>query len=172
MPVIQTAVGTLSGPHLFDPIERAKGSPDPIYSAVLLFQAEQVKSRAYHALLEAVEDIARASFPKGVLGKSIVSPFHDTHEKDNLPPGYDVFISAWSKRKPGVVDHARNDILDSDKVWPGQRARFAVYPFSWKNSGRRGVSLGLHHVQIVRSRGLKRLDGRVPAKEAFDDEYG
>ena len=121
MPVIQTAVGTLSGPHLIEPIERATGNPDPIYSAILLFHAEQVKSPAYQALFEAVEDIARASFPKGVLGKSIVSPFHDTHEKDNFPPGYDVFISAWSKQKPGVVDHARDDILDSGRSGPASR---------------------------------------------------
>ena len=38
-------------------------------------------------------------------------------------------------------------------------------------SRRRGVSLGLQHVQIVKSEGLKRLDGRKPPEESFDNEY-
>jgi hypothetical protein len=177
MPAIQTAVGTLSYPHLFKPAARSKapavgGVEVPkVYSAVLLFDAKQIKSTAYRILVDAVEDLVRTSFPKGILGKSIRSPFRDCDEKENFPDGYETFISAWSNEKPGVVDNQREDILDSGDVWAGQWARFAVAPFSYENSGNRGVSFYLHHVQIVRSEGLKRLDGRKAAQESFDKEY-
>jgi hypothetical protein len=171
MPAFQTAVGTLSYPHLFKPREKAKDKTEKVYSAVLLFDAKQMKSPPYQALVRAVEDLARTSFPKGILGKSLRTPFRDAHEKENFPDEYDVFINAWSNEKPGIVDAQRNDIFDSGDVWPGQQARFVVAPFTYENSGNKGVSLYLHHVQIVRSEGLKRLDNRKPAKEAFDDEY-
>ena len=171
MPAIQTAVGTLSYPHLFKPRERAKGATDKVYSAVLLFDAKQMKTPPYLALVKTVEDLARTSFPKAILGKSIRTPFRNCDEKENFPPEYDTFISAWSNEKPGLVDNARQDIVDSGEVWPGQWARFVVAPFAYENSGNRGVSFYLHHVQIVRSEGLQRLDGRKAARKSFDDEY-
>jgi hypothetical protein len=171
MSTLQTAVGTLSYPHLFKPREKAKGATEKVYSAVLLFDAKQVKSPQYQAMVKEVENLARTAFPKGILGRSLRTPFRDAHEKDNFPPEYDVFINAWSNEKPGIVDAQRNDIFDSGEIWPGQQARFVIAPFTYENSGNKGVSFYLHHVQIVRSEGCKRLDNRKSAQEAFDAEY-
>lgn len=171
MPAIQTPVGTLSYPHLFKPREKFEGATEKVYSAVLLFTAQQLKSPQMKELRDVVEDMARTAFPKLILGKSCKTPFRNAKEKENFPEEYEVFINAWSNEKPGVVDAARNDIFDSGEVWPGQHARLAVAPFSYENSGNKGVSFYLHHVQIVRSEGLKRLDGKKPPKDTFDDEF-
>jgi hypothetical protein len=171
MPAIQTPVGTLSYPHLFKPRERFKGATEKVYSAVLLFTPANMKSPPMKALRDEVDSLARTAFPKLILGKTVRSPFRVAAEKENIPEEYEIFINAWSNEKPGVVDAARQDIMDSNDVWPGQHARFVLAPFSYENSGNKGVSFYLHHVQIVRSEGLKRLDGRKAAKDAFDDEY-
>jgi hypothetical protein len=173
MAVIKTPVGTLSYPTFYAPRERAKGNGEKVYSGVLLFTEQTMKGEAYKSMVKAVEELARSSFPKLLLGKSVRSPFRRCDEKgeDNpFPPEYVTFINAWSKSKPGVVDNARNDILDSNDVWPGQMARFAISPFAYDQQGNKGVSFGLENVQIVKSAGLKRLDGRKAAADRFDDD--
>jgi hypothetical protein len=171
MAALQTPVGTLSFPSLFKPREKVKGSTEKVFSAMLLYTPQQMKSPAMKPLRDAVEALAREKFPKLILGKSIRSPFRDTEEAEWAPDEYELFINAWSNEKPGVVDAARNEILDSGDVWGGQHARMVVAPFAYENSGNKGVSFYLHHVQIVRSEGLKRLDNRKPAREAFDGEF-
>jgi hypothetical protein len=171
MPVLQTPVGTLSYPHLYKARPKAEGSPDLVFSTVLLFDDRQMKAPTFKPFMAAVEEFARQAYPKLILGKGLISPFRDCDEKENFPKEYRMFFNAWSKVQPGVVDNARNHINDSNEVWAGQYARLSVNPFAWEHSGRKGISLGLQHVQIVKSEGLKRLDGRKPPEESFDDEY-
>ena len=171
MPAIQTCVGTLSYPHLYKARPRAEGNPELVYSCVLLLSPQQMKSPSYKAMRTAIDEFAKASFPKLILGKGLVSPFRSCDEKENFPEEYDLFFNAWSKNQPGVVDNARNRINDSNEVWAGQHARLFINPFAWEHSGKKGISLGLQHVQIVKSEGLKRLDGRKPPEELFDDEF-
>ena len=97
-------------------------------------------------------------------------PFRDAGDKTY--EGYrkgDTYVSPWSKNKPGIVDARRQDILLPEEVWSGQLARANVTPFAWAHSGRKGVSLGLNHLQIIESTGRQRLDGRPTAGSAFDD---
>jgi hypothetical protein len=173
MSVIKTPVGTLSYPNFYAPRERVQGNGEKVYSGVLLFTPQHMKSEQYKDMMQAIEELSRKSFPKLLLGKSVRSPIRrcDEKEDDNpFPPEYEVFINAWSKQKPGVVDNSRNDILDSDSIWAGQWARFAVSPFAYDKQGNKGISFGLENVQIVRSAGLKRLDGRKAAADRFDDD--
>jgi hypothetical protein len=171
MPALQTPVGTLSYPHLYKARPRAEGNPEMVFSTVLLFDEKQMKAPSYAAFRKAVDDFAKQAFPKLILGKGLVSPFRNCDEKENFPPEYKIFFNSWSKQQPGVVDNARNRINDSNEVWAGQHARLFVNPFAWEHSGKKGISLGLQHVQIVKSEGLKRLDGRKPPEESFDDEF-
>jgi len=72
-------------------------------------------------------------------------------------------------KQPGVVDASREDILLPEEVWSGQLVRANVVPFAWTHTGRRGVSFGLNHLQVIQSEGRQRLDGRPSAGSAFDD---
>ena len=171
MATLQSPVVTLSYPHLFVPRPKAEGSPDLVYSAVGLLNPAQMKSPAWAALQAAVEAESLRAFPKLLLGKGVKSPFNSTEDRENFPKEYKTFFNCWSKVRPGIVDTGRNHILDANEVWAGQYVRFSLNPFAWEHTGKKGVSLGLNHVQIIKSEGLKRLDGRKPVEEAFDDEY-
>jgi hypothetical protein len=88
-----------------------------------------------------------------------------------LGDGYqcrDVYISPWSKNKPGIVDKNREDILLPEEVWSGQLVRANVVPFAWTHTGKKGVSFGLNHIQVIESEGRQRLAGRPSAGSAFD----
>jgi hypothetical protein len=121
--------------------------------------------------MKACEAAALDMFPKGKFGKTIRSPFRSADEKEGVPEGIVLFINPWCKEKPGIIDARKQDIYDAGDVWAGQLCRFSVAPFAYENSGNKGVSLYLHNVQILKSAGMARIDGRKSAKDTFDDEY-
>ncbi len=170
MTALNTPYATLSFASIFTPRPRAEGGA-PVYSCSLIFDQKAQKSPAYKALVDACVQAARKEFGDNVNLKTIKMPFRDAGEKayDGYHPG-DTYISPWSKNKPGVVDADREDILLPEQVWSGQLVRANVVPFAWNHSASgKGVSFGLNHLQVVKSEGRQRLDGRPSAGSAFDD---
>lgn len=169
MATINTPYATLSFVNAFTPRPRAEGG-EPVYSCSLLFDPEQQKSPQYKALKEACSAAARKEWGDNINLKTIQMPFRDAGEKAYA--GYnkgDFYVSPWSKNKPGVVDANRQDVLLPEEVWSGQLVRANVTPFAWAHSGKKGVSFGLNHLQIIQSKDRQRLDGRPSASSAFDD---
>lgn len=169
MTAINTPYATLSFANIFTPRPRAE-SGEPVYSCSLLFDPQQQKSSAYKALKDACVAAARKQFGDNVNLKTVQMPFRDAGEKsyDGYHAG-DTFISPWSKNKPGIVNREREDILLPEEVWSGQLVRANVVPFAWTHTGRKGVSFGLNHLQVIQSEGRQRLDGRPTPGSAFDD---
>lgn len=170
MSSLNTPYGVLSFPSLFQPKPRADGG-DPVYSAVIIFSPAQQQNAAYKALQDACISAAKEEWGDRVNLKELKMPFRDAGEKAGQWGGFEVghtFLSPWSKSRPGIVNSQRQDVLLPEEVWGGQLVRMNVSPFAWMNSGRKGVSFGLNHVQIVRT-DTPRLDGRGSASSAFDD---
>jgi hypothetical protein len=142
MNAINTPYATLSFQNIFTPRPRAESGP-AVYSCSLIFDPAQQKSPQYKAMQDACIAAARKEWG------------------DNISP--------WSKNKPGVVDVNRQDVLLPEEVWSGQLVRANITPFAWTHTGKKGVSFGLNHIQIIQSEGRQRLDGRPTAKAAFDD---
>jgi hypothetical protein len=165
---LNTPYATLSFANIFTPRPRSEGG-EPVYSCSLIFDPTQQKSPKYKAMKDACDAAARAEFGDKIDLKSVKMPFRDAAEKsyDGYHPGH-TYISPWSKNKPGVVDASGEPVLLPDEVWSGQLVRANVSPFAWTHSGKKGVSIGLNHLQIVKSEGQQRLDGR-PSVNVFDD---
>jgi Protein of unknown function (DUF2815) len=165
---LNTPPGILSFFNGFTPRVRVDGPA--VYSCSVIFPPREQKSEAYLALEEAVEEAWRKMFGATASKKGAMMPFKDAGEKsyDGYLPGH-TYISPWSKQKPGIVNAQREDILLPEEVWSGQLVRANVSPFAWSRSGKRGVSFGWNHLQIIKSEGCRRLDGRPKAGDAFDD---
>jgi Enterobacter phage Enc34, ssDNA-binding protein len=177
MASIRTPFGVLSFPNLFSPRPRAPGG-EPVYNCSLLFDENAQRDPAYKALKRAVqEEIDDKCGPGKSRDAQFMSrlrlPFRPTSEKQyngyDIPNG--VFISPWSKMKPGLVDAMRNEILVPEDIWPGQLVRATVSPFYYNISGNQGVSFALNNLQVCRTDG-PRLDGRKKATEDFPDYDG
>jgi hypothetical protein len=168
MASLNTPYGTLSFPQLFQPRPRAEGA-EPVYSAAIIFNPAQQKTPQFKALQDGCILAAREKWGDKLDMKSVKMPFRDAGEKDyeGYEPGH-VFINPWSKNKPGIVNAQRQDVLLPGDVWAGQLVRFNVTPFAWLNSGKKGVSFGLNHVQLVKI-DTPRIDGRASAEKSFDD---
>jgi hypothetical protein len=170
MPSLNTPYATISFPHLFQPRPRAEGG-EAVFSASLIFSPEQQKSPAFKALKQAAIDVAYKEWGDKLQLKTVKMPFRDGAEKAGQWAGYndgDIFISPWTKSKPGVVDVQREDIHTPEEVWAGQLVRANVTPFAWVNSGKKGVSFALNHIQVIKT-DTARIDGRGNARDAFDD---
>ena len=170
---LQTPIGLLSFPHVFVARPAAPGA-EPRFSCSLLFDTVAQKDPKFLALRQAVGAAIEERWP----GKSkdpaflakLRSPFRKTSEKEYM--GYKemiggIYISPWSKDRPGIVDARVQDIMVPADVWPGQMARATVRPFAYEISGNAGVSFNLNNIQICRTDG-PRLDGRRSAAEEFD----
>jgi hypothetical protein len=166
---INTPYATLSFPHLFEKRARAEGG-DPVYTAAFIFDQAAQKTPAYKAMQDAVIAAAREKFGNDFKLNTLVNPFKNAADKEHID-GYvagDMYINTWSNNKPGIVDVQRNTLHLPEEVWAGQLVRANITPFAWANTGRRGVSFGLNHIQIIKSDTV-RLDGRGSADKVFDD---
>src|SRR5262245_16470519 len=164
-----TPYATLSFPNLFAPKPKFQGN-EPVYSCALLFDAAAQQSKEWKAIQQGCIDAATKKWGPNVNLKNVEMPFKDAGEKAEKYQGYEegiIVINPWSKNKPGIVDARLQDVLLPEQVYAGQIVRAQVNPFAWDPSGRRGVSLGLNHIQIVKH-DAPRIDGRVPANRAFD----
>ena len=162
---IVTPEATLSFPVFKAPKPRSEGAK-PVFSCALLFDKKAQTSAEYKAMQMACVKAAKDKFGADVNLKSLTMPFRDAGEKDYA--GYDdgmTYINPWSEQRPGVVDAQVQDILDVGSVYAGQKVRASIAPFAWANSGKKGVSFGLNHIQVLGD-GV-RIDGRIAADKAF-----
>ena len=163
-----TPDATLSFPALFEP--KPKGGiagAELVYSCALLFGPEAQETEAFKALKDAVAEAAKAKFGADIDPRKLTLPFYDAGLKDY--GGYkegEVYIQPWTSTKPKVVDRNVDIIIDKDEVWAGQIVQAAVTPFAWANTGKKGVSFGLNHVQVIRAR-MPRIDGRPTVDKIF-----
>ena len=174
---VRTPIGILSFPVLFSPRPRAPGG-DPVYQCSLLFDQQAQRHPDFEALRRAVRECIDEEWGAGksqdkAFVAGIRHPFRKCNEKQYK--GYDIpgglFISPWTKTRPGVVDAQKNELTVPDDIWAGQAARATVSPFAYATSGNKGVSFALNNLQICRTDG-ERLDGRRSAVEDFDEYSG
>lgn len=169
MSALITPYAVLSFPTLFTPKPRSEGG-EAVYSCALLFDVPAQKTKEFKAMQDACIAAAKEKFGANVNIAGVNMPFRDASEKSDKYQGYEdgmIFINPWTKNKPGVVDARLQDVLLPEQVYAGQIVRAQVAPFAWTNSGKRGVSFGLNHIQIVKH-DAPRIDGRVAANKAFN----
>ena len=164
-----TPIGISSFLTLKEPRTIVEGG-EPRYSLTLIFDKTAQNTEAFRNLEEAIENAIKSKWPNR-RPPGLRSPFRDCAEKQGVYEGYkagDIFISPWSKDKPGVVDINRQDLLDFNDVYAGWTARASVRPFAYDQGGNKGCGLFLDSVQFLRPG--KRLDGRKAASETFPDD--
>lgn len=179
MSSVRTPTGVLSFPQLFVAKPQVAGG-DPRFSLNLILDKAAQATPEYQALRKIVAETIDEKWGTGksqdkewMKKTKLRLPFRKTSDRDYT--GYDIedgiFISPWSKNKPGLVDARRQDILVPGDVWSGQLVRVTVHAFAYAQQGNSGVGFNLNNVQVVKA-DMPRLDGRKAAKDEFDDVGG
>ena len=164
--------GVVSFPHTHTPRAPSPGA-DERYSVSIIFdkaaqETEEFKEMKSEAMRVATEKWG-AKAADMIKNGQLRMPFRPAEEKAKYA-GYEagkVFVNAWSKQAPDVIDGRLNDVAASD-VFPGCVGRITYNPFAYDNSGNKGVSIGLNNLQIS-DFSTPRLDGKKKGHDDFGD---
>lgn len=155
----------LAFPALFEPKPTVKGGDDLKFQCVCLVPPDVDMAPFYACVRAAMQE----KWGKVIQLPSRNNPIKACEEKLHID-GYEEgwrYISVKSKYRPAVVDQARQEIIDTDRIFPGCWCRFHLNAFCWDHpQGGKGVSFSLNAVQLVRED--RRLDGRRAVSEVFD----
>ena len=176
---ILTPKGMVSHPHLDQASEYKKGDGRPTYSVTLVFEPKVQTTEKYKALLRMLVKVATVEFGPDaaqlIRDGKIRLPFRPNpfDPADELPKEYPEgsrYVRCGRKEKwgkPGLANWNK-DVIDAKDLYPGSFALAHVTVFPWANKGRKGLSLGLNHVQKLDDG--ERLDSgsRIALTDAFD----
>lgn len=163
----------LSYCHIFKP--QAMGDDqEPKYSVcILIAKSDKETLKKIQAAVNIAVEEGKNKKWGGKIPSTIKKPLRDGDvDKDTKAhPEYagHYFINATNKEKPGVVDHNRQDILDSTEVYSGAYGRVSLNFYAYDAKGNKGISALLNHVQKLHNGDS--LWGRSSAKDDFDDDF-
>lgn len=154
--------------HVFEPKANNPGD-EPKYSAsILIDKKDKTSLDKVRAAIEAAKKEGLAKLG-GKIPANLKQPLRDGDEERPGDEAYKgkFFISANSKRKPGVVDENLDPILDKDEFYSGCYGRASINFYAFNVPGNKGIAAGLNNVQKLEDG--ERLSGGTTAEEDFSD---
>ena len=83
------------------------------------------------------------------------------------------FVNANSTSAPGIVDAAKNQILDKSEVYSGCYGRASISFYAFNANGNKGIACGLNNLQKIKDG--EPLGGKASAESDFatedDDDF-
>lgn len=146
---------------------------DPKYSVCVLVPKSDEKT--LKKISKAVEEVKKEG--KGLWGNKIPGGLHlplrdGDEERADEQPEFEgmMFFNATTKRKPGVVDKDREEILDLSEVYSGCYGRVSINFYPYSVSGNKGIAAGLNNIQKLADG--PRLGSAISTpEEDFDDDF-
>ena len=159
--------------NVWEPKSINGGSPK--YSVSLIIPKSDVKT------VTAVKNAIQAAYDEGqskLKGNSksvpalsaIKNPLRDGDAERPDDEAYkdSYFINANSATAPGIVDAARQPILEHSEVYSGVYGRASINFYAFNSNGNKGIACGLNNLQKI-SDG-EPLGGKTRAEDDFADE--
>ena len=147
----------------------------PKYSVSLIIPQSDTKT------VTAVKNAIQAAYEEGqskLKGNSksvpaltaIKTPLRDgdAERPDDAAYKDSYFINANSTTAPGIVDAARNPIIEHSEVYSGVYGRASINFYAFNSNGNKGIACGLNNLQKI-SDG-EPLGGKTRAEDDFADE--
>ena len=147
----------------------------PKYSVSLIIPKSDTKT------VTAVNNAIQAAYEEGqskLKGNSksvpalsaIKNPLRDgdVERPDDAAYQDSYFINANSATAPGIVDAARNPIIEHSEVYSGVYGRASINFYAFNSNGNKGIACGLNNLQKI-SDG-EPLGGKTRAEDDFADE--
>ena len=160
----------LSYAHIWEPSHMDEDDPLKYSACVVIPKSDKVTLKKIAAAVEAATQEGIKSKWKGKKPANLKLPLRDGDEERGDDEAFAgcYFLNANSKIKPGVVDLAKHEIMDTSEVYSGCYCRFSLNFFSFAGK-QNGVAAGLNNVQKVADG--EPLGGRSRAEDDFDDDF-
>ena len=147
----------------------------PKYSVSLIIPKSDTKT------VTAVKNAIQAAYEEGqskLKGNSksvpaltaIKTPLRDGNAERPDDEAYKdcYFINANSATAPGIVDAARNPIIEHSEVYSGVYGRASINFYAFNSNGNKGIACGLNNLQKITDG--EPLGGKTRAEDDFADE--
>lgn len=168
---IVTGEVRLSYAYLFEPRREDEPDKEGKYGVTILIpKSDKATIKKIKDAIEIAKATGKGSKWGGKIPPNLKVTLHDgdtekdTEESPEFVGHY--YMSCSSKERPGLVDRALNPITDRSDLYSGCYARVAISAFPYSNSGNKGVTFFLNHVQKLRDG--DHLDGRSKPEDVFD----
>lgn len=163
--LIITPVFRVSYPAVFAPRRNDLAKRDE-FTITMLFDKKTAKVDLV-GLKALCKEVAEEKWGVGKIPATLKSPFRDgdLEKPDNLSFKGVIFVKAWSKYMPGLIDGKRQPIINQDEFYGGCYAKAQLNAFAYDQGGNKGISFGLLHVQKVRDG--EAFGNRTRAEDAF-----
>lgn len=160
----------LSYVHIFERYAQSGKEEDKKYSCVLLIPKtdkvtlKKMRDAQQSALSNNLAKLWNNKTPKD-WGDTIKDGDEADLERNPEFAGH-WYLTVSSKTKPGVVDGALNEIIDSTAIYSGCYAKASINAFAYNYQGKKGITFGLNHIQKVADGDY--LGGRSRAEDDFE----
>ena len=163
----------LSYANLWEPKSINGGTPK--YSVSLIIPKDDKKT------IEKIHTAIEAAYKEGTVklkgnGKSvsalttIKTPLRDgdIERPDDEAYANSYFVNANSAAAPGIVDRARDPVLERSQIYSGVYARASINFYAFNSNGNKGIACGLNNIQKLRDGNP--LGGKTRAEDDFANE--
>lgn len=168
---IVTGEVRLSYCYLFEPRREDDDNKEGKYGVTILIpKSDKTTLKKIKDAIEAAKVVGKGKNWGGKIPPNLKVTLHDgdTEKDTDEQPEYKghYYMACSSKERPGLVDRSLNPITDRSDLYSGCYARVAISAFPYSNSGNKGVTFFLNHVQKMRDG--EHLDGRSKPEDVFD----
>ena len=147
----------------------------PKYSVSLIIPKSDTKTvtavkNAIHAAYDEGQSKLKGNSKSVPALSAIKNPLRDgdAERPDDETYKDSYFINANSATAPGIVDAARQPILERSEVYSGVYGRASINFYAFNSNGNKGIACGLNNLQKI-SDG-EPLGGKTRAEDDFADE--
>lgn len=155
-----------SFPYVFQPQKPRTEGQEAKYAITMLFDKKtDLTAMKKAADLAAVE---KWGTDKTKWPKKMKNPLNDGDDKEELM-GYEgmTYVTARCKKMPGLIDAAKNDIIDENEFYAGCFARASLIAFAYDVDGNKGISFALLNVQKIKDG--EKFSGKTSAQDDFEE---
>lgn len=156
--------------HVFEPTSMNEGEDKKYSTAILIPKKDKKTVAAIEAAVNAAKEEGKSKKFGGKIPAMLKLPLRDGDEEkpdDEVYKGM-WFLNASSKKRPGVVDADRNEIMDKDEFYSGCYGRASLNFFAFAGKAK-GIAVGLNGVQKLEE-GENLSGGSFNADEDFGDD--
>ena len=157
--------------HVWEPWAGEDGG-EPKYSVSILISKKDKKT------VEKIEAAIAEATKEGIAGKwggkkpsKFWNPLRDGDEEvDDKGEEYakHFFVSAKSKKQPGILDENKEEIIDKKEFYSGCYGKAIIEFFPFDAAGSKGVGVGL--VALQKTRDGENLGGGGFTADEFDED--
>jgi len=148
----------------------SEGSDKLKYSvSILIDKKDKASLSRLKKAIEQAKEEGKASKWGGKVPKNLKGGLHDGDEDREDDEVYEgkMFINSSSKNRPGLLDRAKQPIIDEDEFYSGCYGMVTVSIFPYEFNGNKGVTCLLNN--ILKLKDGEKLGGGASAESDFAD---